>query len=206
MTDHQTRDRILASAAELFAERGFQATTVRQICKAARANSAAIHYHFGDKGGLYEAVLMYAIEQKPEVVYPAGASGEERIHLWVEAMARSCLGDPPTLISRLMSLELKDPTPSIALIITHMISPKMAELQGAITEVVGQKLPPQRVERLALSIVGQLMIYDHSRAVIDLVFPHFDRSEESITDLIAHVSQASIGMLYRLKEMADEQD
>lgn len=200
MTDHQTRDRILASAAELFAEHGFQGTTVRQICKAARANSAGIHYHFGDKGGLYEAVLMYAIEQKPEVAYPPGAAGEERIHLWVEAMARSCLGEPPTLISRLMSLELKEPTEYIALIIKHMITPKMAELQAAITEVLGQEIPTECVQRLALSIVGQLMIYDHSRAVIDLLFPHFDRSEPCLTALIDHVSLASLGMLEKFKE------
>lgn len=208
MTDQQTRQRILYSAAELFAESGFKKTTVRQICKAARANSAAIHYHFGDKGGLYKAVLLYAVEIKPEAEYPPGASGEERLGIWVQAMVHSCLGQPPTLISRLMTLELSEPTEYISLMITHMVAPKMAELQGSIIEIIGEQTDSAVVERFALSVIGQVLAYDHSRAVIDLVFPHFDRSEESLAGLAAHVTDASIGMLhnYREKENKNVQD
>lgn len=196
MTDQQTRQRILYCAAELFAEAGFKKTTVRQICKAARANSAAIHYHFGDKGGLYKAALLHAVELKPEVVYPQGASGEERLGLWVEGMVHSCLGQPPTLISRLMTLELNEPTEYIGMIISHMIAPKMGELREAIKEIVGASVDPNTVERFVLSVVGQIVIYDNSRAVIDIIMPQFDSSHDSLTQLVAHVTQASLGMLH----------
>ena len=53
-----TRDRIVEAAGEIFAERGFEATTVRDICHAAGANIAAVNYYFGDKQRLFvEAVL-----------------------------------------------------------------------------------------------------------------------------------------------------
>ena len=42
-------------AARLFAERGFARVTVRDICRKARANVAAVNYHFGGKHGLYTA-------------------------------------------------------------------------------------------------------------------------------------------------------
>jgi AcrR family transcriptional regulator len=52
-----TKERILDAAEALFMEHGFEATTLRQITAAASVNLAAVHYHFGSKEELFEAVL-----------------------------------------------------------------------------------------------------------------------------------------------------
>lgn len=52
-----TVSRILVAAESLFAQHGYEGTTVRQITKQAQVNLAAINYHFGDKQSLYEAVV-----------------------------------------------------------------------------------------------------------------------------------------------------
>ena len=55
-----TRERIADAAGEIFAERGFDGTTVRDICQRAGANIAAVNYYFGDKQRLYlEALALY---------------------------------------------------------------------------------------------------------------------------------------------------
>jgi AcrR family transcriptional regulator len=54
-----TRRKILNAAAEIFAEKGFRGTTVRQICQKANANLAAIKYHFGCKEDLYVETFRY---------------------------------------------------------------------------------------------------------------------------------------------------
>ena len=59
--DLRTRDRLIEVAAEMFADRGLEKTTVREICAAAGANVAAVNYHFGGKDGLYHAVIQTAI-------------------------------------------------------------------------------------------------------------------------------------------------
>jgi AcrR family transcriptional regulator len=52
-----TRERILDAAEELFADRGIAATSLRALTRAAEANLAAVHYHFGSKESLLDAVL-----------------------------------------------------------------------------------------------------------------------------------------------------
>src|SRR3984957_18426813 len=56
-----TRDRILKTAVKLFAERGYEAISIRTLATKARVNQAAINYHFKTKDGLYREVLRAAI-------------------------------------------------------------------------------------------------------------------------------------------------
>lgn len=52
-----TKDRILDAAEELFAERGFRETSLRDITSRARVNLAAVNYHFQSKDALIQAVF-----------------------------------------------------------------------------------------------------------------------------------------------------
>jgi TetR/AcrR family transcriptional regulator, regulator of cefoperazone and chloramphenicol sensitivity len=61
-----TRERILRTAARLFAERGYEATSIRTLAAKARVNQAAINYHFKTKDGLYREVLRDAIHALTE--------------------------------------------------------------------------------------------------------------------------------------------
>src|SRR5581483_8991895 len=59
----KTKQRLLEVAGAVFAEQGFKNATVREICKRADANVAAINYHFGDKQGLYSETLRYWVRE-----------------------------------------------------------------------------------------------------------------------------------------------
>jgi AcrR family transcriptional regulator len=54
-----TREALLQAASELFAERGFSATTVRDIAARARVNQALLFRYFGSKQELFAAVLSH---------------------------------------------------------------------------------------------------------------------------------------------------
>lgn len=56
-SDNNTKTKILDSAEKLFAIKGFAGTSIRTIVHEADVNIAAIHYHFGSKEALLEAVL-----------------------------------------------------------------------------------------------------------------------------------------------------
>src|ERR1035441_873034 len=55
MTD--TKDKILNAAERLIGEQGYAATSLRQIIAKAGVNLAAVHYHFGSKEDLLDAVV-----------------------------------------------------------------------------------------------------------------------------------------------------
>ncbi|MGC1583575.1 MAG: TetR family transcriptional regulator, partial [Candidatus Acidiferrales bacterium] len=59
-----TRAKLLKAAGAAFAERGYYATTIREICMRAGANVAAVNYHFHDKIGLYTEVLQQSVRAK----------------------------------------------------------------------------------------------------------------------------------------------
>ncbi len=61
-----TKESILDAAEALFAERGFDATSLRAITSAARVNLAAVNYHFGSREALIEAVLARRVEPMNE--------------------------------------------------------------------------------------------------------------------------------------------
>lgn len=76
------RDTILEAAENCFSERGYAATSVRQIAEAAGANPAMIHYYFGNKEALLRTVLEEALEplaRTLEAMQASGAVAPERI-------------------------------------------------------------------------------------------------------------------------------
>src|ERR1017187_4978540 len=80
----ETRRQLFEAAGAVFAEAGSRETTVREICRRAGANVAAVNYHFGDKETLYLEVLRYAppkaLEKYPPLLnVPADAPPEKKL-------------------------------------------------------------------------------------------------------------------------------
>src|SRR5215468_3810513 len=93
-----TRERIADAAGEIFAERGFDGTTVRDICQRAGANIAAVNYYFGDKQRLYvEAVVRahrWRMEQFPLPNWEADTPAETRLADFITTFIRRVRTEP----------------------------------------------------------------------------------------------------------------
>ena len=79
-----TRERILKAAERLFADRGYEETSIRAIVAKARVNQAAINYHFGGKDGLYREVLRTAFRAltKRQIAHAQEMKGMSRENAW----------------------------------------------------------------------------------------------------------------------------
>jgi AcrR family transcriptional regulator len=85
-----TRERVLAAAERLFATRGIDAVSVRDITEAAGANLAAVNYHFGSKHGLIDAVVQRRADQlgqrRSELLDELESSGTVELRSVIGAM------------------------------------------------------------------------------------------------------------------------
>lgn len=61
-TSRQTRDKILATAARLFSEQGYDNTSLAQVARETNVSKALIFWHFDSKDKLYRAALHRTLE------------------------------------------------------------------------------------------------------------------------------------------------
>lgn len=152
----QTRAALLATGRRVFARRGFDGASVRQITSEAGTNLGAITYHFGSKRGLYEAVLEEGLSPMVSRVGEIAAgpgSGMDRIGRIVEAFF-DYLGAHPEL-PRLLLQEVsagKTPPPAVMAIIRRNV--------GHVTGILSDGWQDGSIRRghpmlSALSIVSQ---------------------------------------------------
>ena len=58
ISQSKSKQRLLEAAEQLFADRGFESVSVRDVTQLAKANVAAINYHFGSRDGLIAMVVL----------------------------------------------------------------------------------------------------------------------------------------------------
>lgn len=165
-SDHQTRERLREAARALFADRGFNKVSVREICHAAGANVAAINYHFGDKFGLYMDLIQEGVAIMRESNRLAEEAGrgqppDERVRVFLRVFLKrlSGSGDKTSWMSKIMSRELEDPTLALDQVVRQAIEPRMKYLGEAIAELLHCDVNDARVKYCFASVHGQCFIY-----------------------------------------------
>lgn len=62
--DENSKEKILNTAIKLFAQKGFDGTSIREICKSANINICMISYYFGGKQELYQEIITNLIKSQ----------------------------------------------------------------------------------------------------------------------------------------------
>ena len=200
--DLETRQRLIEIAARLFAERGFSKVTVREICKSARANVAAINYHFGGKQGLYDEIVQSAIRTMhgtTEAIQEAGKGKppDEQLRIFVHIFLTRVVQVRDGWIHHLMARELSDPTPALDLVVTHVVRPRMAYLGSVIARLLGCRENDARVERSVMSVQAQCLILLNDKITSRL--QPFQLTTKRLDQLADHITTFSLAGIQALK-------
>jgi AcrR family transcriptional regulator len=193
----KTKQRLLEVAGAVFAEHGFKNATVREICKHAGANVAAINYHFGDKQGLYSATLRYWIRESlakypPNLGVDESATPEQKLHAYVRSFFWRIFDEGrPSWYGKLMAREMIDPTHALDECAQETMKPITERLESIIRELVPTTTDEQ-VRHYTCSVIGQICFYHHSRPALDKVFPGQSYTPDEIEKLAQHVTDFSL--------------
>jgi len=197
-----TRRHLLEAAGEVFAEVGFRAATVREICQRAGANVAAINYHFGDKETLYVEVLRYAhgkaLEKYPLLLAVGEtAPPEKKLHAFVHSLLLRIFDKGPTSWhGRLMSREMIEPTAALDSLIEERIRPMSSVLWKTIGEILDCPPTDERVLLCAFSVTSQCVFYNHCRPAVAKLFPKLlPHDTAGIESLAAHITRFSLAAM-----------
>ena len=189
-SDGNVREALLDAARQLFLDDGFEKTTARRIAQAAHTTPAMIHYYFGDKAGLFHAML-------EETIAPLRARLAEGI------ASDAADVDPRTLME--MQMRLVAANPWIPKVILNEVLAHSGHLRSLfIRDVAGRHMPmlmrlfeeAQRRGKVrseidpslaALSFISLCMFPFIARSVIEPVFGlHIDSA--SIEQLVQHTT------------------
>ncbi len=203
-----TRQDLLAAAAQVFAERGFREATIREICRRAKANGAAVNYHFGGKEGLYAEVLAEGQRLKRRqlelstVAAAAGDAGnpEGQLARFVRAMLTELLTEAPdSYHNQLMFQEMIAPTAALDRVVSESIRPTATELDVILQKLLGKGFRVGARRLIGLSIVSQILNYKHCHAVITRLFPDLTVDASQIEVLAEHITRFSLAALRGLR-------
>ena len=190
----QTRARLLAAAREVFSQHGFQGATVREICRRAEANVAAVNYHFGSKDGLLAEALNFApLAALQATNLEADACPRMRLRLFIRDFMLMLLDEKhPSSQCQIMARELADPTPALDQIVREAIAPLHEFLGELVREIVKEKIGEAELRRHVHSILGQCLFYRHSHPVLQRLHPKLRYDHREIAAIAAHIADFSL--------------
>ena len=206
----ETRRRVLDAAGPIFAEKGFTAATVREICAAAGTNQAAINYHFGDKERLYLEVVRLAhrlrMEQTPPAQWPPDADPAEKLQSFVRTTLTRMLETPDALWPmRLMMREMLQPTMACQPLVEEFIRPQLEQLLGILDELLPAETPAYRQQQFAFSVIGQCLHYRVAGEFVALLIPPDDLAAHFSTEqLVEHITDFSLAAVCEFSRVAGE--
>ncbi|RIZ66608.1 MAG: TetR/AcrR family transcriptional regulator [Methylococcales bacterium] len=200
----KTRERLLNAASRIFAEQGFQESTIADICEQAETNIASVNYHFGDKETLYLEAWRYAFNQELDL-YPSdgGVADDAPAEQRLEGRIRSFIGrvtDENSYSFAIINKEMAQPTSLLADILEKEINPQRLKMLALLEECLGQAATEQRIQYCHNSIMGQcfqLLRLKHMQSAKN--FPNYPGDLTDSKAFADHVVQFSLAGIHAIR-------
>lgn len=162
-----TREDILRMSVPLFAQRGYEAVSMREIAAAVGIQAPALYYHFPDKQNLYMAVMCYAFQdqlQGPVAALTGDGAPFLRLKRFVATLVED-LTDDPDLLLLLQRERIDGDEARQRLLVDQLFAQPMLAMVGLMQELA----PDQDATLLAMSVTGMVLHHLESRPTAHLM-------------------------------------
>ena len=181
----ETQERLLDTAANLFAKQGFAGVSMRDIARAVGITQAAIYHHFEGKDALYIAAVTWLFEKNTLGVseqMAAITAPDKRLKLLIEAMMQAMERDPRFRLIYMREL-LENDEQKLAAIAESAFTAFYEPLNSLMVELA----PDKDAQLLIFSLAGMIFHHLEARKIASFL-PHTSAVEMDASSLARHIS------------------
>jgi AcrR family transcriptional regulator len=202
-----TRARLIEAAGQMFAARGFEGATAKEISERAGANPAAVNYHFGGLDGLYEAVLLEAQGRAAErgdqlqALLDAPIPFEDKLRVIIGQVVKGLLSpESSSWLLRLFGREVTNPSPLGRRLLAMTAAPRVARVRVLVGAYLGLDADDPKVSLACLSMAAPLqLLLIGDRELVRAIHPAIDLSPAGEQALIEHFHRFAMAGLRTIK-------
>jgi len=202
-----TRERVLHSAVDVFAEKGFRDATIHEICEGAGANIAAVNYYFRSKENLYTEAWRKAFHDSleahpPDGGVPENAPAEERLRGRLAALIRR-VSDEEVKEFLIVHKEMANPTGLLQRVVHECLEPLQKQMVALMRELLGPAASDRQVRFCMMSLMSQCMepvMRERMHRSLPGGVPHPPPLIDDIEAFIDHVVTFCLGGIRAVRE------
>lgn len=172
------KQRLLIAGMALFAERGFNGVSIRELAAKANANSSMITYHFGGKKGLYLAVYQYIadllnkkvtrvfIEHKTLIEsidsqqkLPRNNTILQILKVISDRYMTLMLGPNSVSIAKLLLAEQDHKSEAFMILYNSYINPVLLHIANLLGKLLGEDPQSIKVKTLTINFIAQHVVW-----------------------------------------------
>jgi AcrR family transcriptional regulator len=195
----QTRRRILLAAAESFAARGYRPTTIRDICRKAKANIASVNYHFGSKEQLYLETYEFVFAEAGDLArrrQPAAVrtaeEWERELRRWIHTVLEQIVNPRRTALwqCRMFSRERCEPSKVLPVMLQQFFLPIRDDLHRLLQMALPPDTDEATLQLWGINVIGQCTMFAQREPPWDkLLFPAGWTRQEWLERSTEHIFQ-----------------
>ena len=189
------KERLLETAERLFAEKGYNDVSIRDITQTAECNVAAVNYYFGNKENLYYDVFRKRIIPKMADLHDqieAHIANHEPVTLEIVIRAfvtisikNNILNNNDDVFQRLINSERYRPTKAKNIIVNEALVPFYENLMDLFRPHFPEGMSESKIKLNILSILGMVLYFSHSQLSVTR-FIQTEYKVAFINELIEH--------------------
>lgn len=194
MDRDQTSERLLCAAMEIFAAKGYEGASTRDICAAAGIGNASIHYHFGDKAAIYRALFVRILDDFEQRLRDCGMNalaGPEALRAFYRTLLAPWADSPSKAQQFYLYLrEEFQPTGVVDDLLPRGLRLQVETLGAFLRRELEQNKLDASAQRLMTVLRGMALGYVVPHRSLSLVLPALMKGGHWLEKTSSHLAEA----------------
>lgn len=187
----KTKSKLISAAGKLFAEQGYEQTSIAEISEVAETNIAAVNYHFGNKEHLLIAILDHC-QQVAESNYSLwqgkddlDATPQDKLQFFVTNKLRRIFSDDEASYLYKIKYNMSPSNQNDELFFKRYMESNVVFIENLIGELTGKHFNPVDLRVRAINVISIFKTYATTPRFQAIVQEGYEKSND---ELVAHLA------------------